>query len=420
MALPGLLAHQFFGTASRHSLDARGPGDSCNDINNCRGLFGIVWGCLITVFALTWVSVRPNVPSPDQSRLMLFWRRLGMMALGVLAPELMVGFAARQFLTVRMLSKKFGFSRPHAFFFAMGGFVSQIGRPITTVKQLEDPVLGPEYLLAIQKIKVADIMDKSKGDALSKGAALAQGLWFTAHALARVSQRLLVTKLEIATLAFVGMHFLTWLLWQEKPLDVQQPIVVGPAEELTLKPAPTPPHLDRLNNLAAEEKLPESVPPPPPLDKLTRLSGVLIGYYGDYDPGTVATSVPPFWSMEENVDGEYLAIAFLIECLVGIIFGAIHCAAWNTHFPSTAEIWMWRACSVSVTALPVSFPLCIAFWPGFEDEDECYGDEPVIMGMAGGLVIYAFARISLIVLAFTTLRTASPGAFTDLNWGFYI
>ncbi|KAJ6570919.1 hypothetical protein DFH09DRAFT_1362541 [Mycena vulgaris] len=397
MALLALFAHQFFGAASTvqgNSLDARGPGDSCNDINNCRGLFGIVWSCLITIFALTWVSVRPNVPSSNQSRLALIWRRLGMMVFAVLAPELMVAFAARQFLTARILSKKFGFSRPHAFFFAMGGFVSQIGHPITTVKQLEDPVLGSEYLLAIQKVKVADIMDKSKGDTLSRGAALAQGLWLTAQALARVSQRLSVTKLEIATLAF----------W-EKPLDVQQPIVVGPAEDFPLKPASTSPQLDGLEKLAAEEKLSESSPSPPHLDKLTRFSGVLIGYYGDYDPGTVATSVPSFWSMEKDIDGEYLAIAFLIQCLVGILFGAIHCAAWNTHFPSTTKMWMWRACSLSVAALPVT-------------DDECYGDKSVFITINAVLMIYTLARLSLIVLPFTALRQLPPGVFTDVTWGF--
>jgi hypothetical protein len=79
--------------------------DACDDINNCRKLFDIVWGCLATIFACNWVSVHPNVPPPRQSRLALFWRRLKMMLIAVLAPEIMVGFAARQFLTARRFSK---------------------------------------------------------------------------------------------------------------------------------------------------------------------------------------------------------------------------------------------------------------------------------------------------------------------------
>ncbi|KAJ7704522.1 hypothetical protein B0H17DRAFT_921180, partial [Mycena rosella] len=209
-----------------YTLDSRAPSDSCNDINNCRRLFDIVWGCLTTIFACTWVSVHPNVPPPNQTALSLLWRRLKMMLVAVVAPELMVCFAARQFVTARWFSKKFGFSITHGFFFSMGGFVSRIGHPIATKQQIEDPLLGPEYLSAITKINIEDIMDKSKGDALSKGVALLQGLWFTVQCVARLAQHLPITELEVTTLAFAVVNVFTWLLWWGKPLDVQQPIPV--------------------------------------------------------------------------------------------------------------------------------------------------------------------------------------------------
>jgi hypothetical protein len=90
-----------------HTLNDRSAPDSqsCDDINNCRKLFDIIWGCLATIFACTWVSVHPNVPAPHQSQLALFWQRLKMMLIVVIAPELMVGFAARQFFAARVLSK---------------------------------------------------------------------------------------------------------------------------------------------------------------------------------------------------------------------------------------------------------------------------------------------------------------------------
>jgi hypothetical protein len=86
-------------------LNTRAPADSCDNINHCRKLFDIVWGCLATIFACTWVSVHPNVPPPEQTRLTLFWRRLKMMLIGIIAPELLVGFAARQWWGARTLSK---------------------------------------------------------------------------------------------------------------------------------------------------------------------------------------------------------------------------------------------------------------------------------------------------------------------------
>ncbi|KAF7369922.1 hypothetical protein MSAN_00621700 [Mycena sanguinolenta] len=87
-----------------HPPDARATTDSCNDINNCRTLFSVVWGCLATIFACTWVSVHPNVPPPGQSRLQLFWRRLKLlMLIATIAPEVIVAFAARQFFVSRWL-----------------------------------------------------------------------------------------------------------------------------------------------------------------------------------------------------------------------------------------------------------------------------------------------------------------------------
>ncbi|KAJ7678659.1 hypothetical protein B0H14DRAFT_2423229 [Mycena olivaceomarginata] len=78
---------------------------SCNDIKNCGKLFDVVWGFLTTFFACTWVSVYPNVPQPNSSHVALFWRRLKMMLITIVAPEIMVGFAVRQCFGVRMLSK---------------------------------------------------------------------------------------------------------------------------------------------------------------------------------------------------------------------------------------------------------------------------------------------------------------------------
>ncbi|KAJ7046350.1 hypothetical protein C8F04DRAFT_884232, partial [Mycena alexandri] len=177
-----------------------------------------------TIFACTWVSVHPNVPPPAQSQISLLWRRLRMMLIAVIAPELVVGFAARQFLVSRALSKEFKFLTTHVFFFSMGGFVTQTGHPITTIQQLTATSTSEfRACQAISKVDIEDIRDKRKGDALSKGVALAQGLWFTIQCLARLHQRLALTELEIATLAFAVVNMFIWLLWWEKPLDVERP-----------------------------------------------------------------------------------------------------------------------------------------------------------------------------------------------------
>ncbi|KAJ6449550.1 hypothetical protein C8R45DRAFT_1130652 [Mycena sanguinolenta] len=221
-----LLSQDSIAAPLPHPPDTRAT-DSCDDINN-RSLFNIVWGCLATIFACTWVSVHPNVPPPDQNPLQLFWRRLKMMLIAIIAPEVMVGFAARQFFASRRLSKQYKISKTHGFFVCMGGFVSPDGHPIATMKQLEDPDLGLDLQEATRNVNKEDIKDKSKGDALSKGVALLQGLWFILQCLARTHQHLAITQLEVATLAFAIINIFIWSLWWNKPLDVQQPIVVGP------------------------------------------------------------------------------------------------------------------------------------------------------------------------------------------------
>ncbi|KAJ7348115.1 hypothetical protein DFH08DRAFT_699047 [Mycena albidolilacea] len=312
--------------------NARASIDSCDDINTCWKLFDVIWGCLATIFACTWVSVHPNVPSPNQSRPALLWHRLKMMLVGIITPEIMVGFAARQFLEARTLSNEFGFSRTHGFFFCMGGFVSSVGYPLATKRQLRLLPLGPEFLSGIRVVAAADLMDKGKGDALSKGVALVQGLWFTTQCLARIHQHLSVTELEVATLAFAVVNIFIWLLRWDKPLDVERQIVVGP---------PKPPDAQPI----APTRLPLWV----------RLSSVITGFpRRHYDP-LQSTSVPSFWSLLFAKGRIERIGVFGMTALVGIVFSAIHCGAWSVNFPTVEERWMWRSCSLVITVIPAFF-----------------------------------------------------------------
>ncbi|KAJ7308529.1 hypothetical protein DFH08DRAFT_975129 [Mycena albidolilacea] len=458
-------AHLFFKNGrgapvpSINILEPRTSINSCDDINNCRRLFDVVWGCLATIFACTWVSVHPNVPPPGQTWLALLWRRLKMMLIAFIAPELMVGFAGRQFYVARRLSKEFAVSRTHGYLFCMGGFASSTGYPVATKQQLEDPVLGPGFLAAIRDVDAEDIMDKSKGDALSKGLALAQGLWFTAQCLARVQQHLAITALEAATLAFAVVNVFIWLLWWGKPLDVQRPIVVGPPKTgVGVQPISS-------SRIAAV-----------PLKRLDRFLGPITGLYAEFDPLS-SPSVPSFWALgainETNNTGSLIA-----EGMVGIVFGAIHCIAWNSSFPTAEEKWMWRSCALVVAAIPaailVLFVVNEAVYRVFSSDGkpkpEEEGDDTDRAVMTGGdsdvrlsllrepeslsespsavfhasstalsitgirkyvsttfirifytsIPIYILARLFLTTLPFTGLRALPPGAYADVDWSLYI
>ncbi|KAJ7890845.1 hypothetical protein B0H14DRAFT_3700399 [Mycena olivaceomarginata] len=402
MLLIFILIHLFSknrGTVQGHALDPRGPADSCDDIHRCRTLFSIVLGCLTTIFVCTWVSIHPNVPPPNQGRIALLARRLRLMLVGIIAPELMVGFAARQFWGARSFSTEFNVSRTHGYFFCMGGFVSRSGHPVATLDQLRDPLLGAKYLHDIKNIKEEDIADKSERDAFSKGVALVQGLWFTIQCLARVTQRLPVTELEVATLAFAVIDVFIWLLWWGKPLNVQRPIPVGPAFE-------------------AEEAEPETQH----LGLLTTFFGLLNGEYSEVNPVSSA-SVPTFWSMDNDGESVYNPnMLFVIECLVGTVFGTIHWAAWKTDFPSAAEMRMWRSSALLVTAIPGVLGCSLVAYE-FAVNDSIA--ETVFTAIAAfiavpGIPIYILSRLVLIIVSFTTLRALPPGAFIDVDWSIYI
>ncbi|KAJ7701021.1 hypothetical protein B0H16DRAFT_765103 [Mycena metata] len=75
--------------------------------NSCRTLFDIVWGCLATIFACTWVALHQNVPGPHLGHFALLMRTLRMMLVTIITPEFVVGFAARQLLSARRISKEF-------------------------------------------------------------------------------------------------------------------------------------------------------------------------------------------------------------------------------------------------------------------------------------------------------------------------
>ena len=70
-----------------------------------RSIWDILWSCLATIFACSWVSVHPNIPGPNESSRRVFLRRLELMFWAVIGPELIITFALRQWSSARRLEK---------------------------------------------------------------------------------------------------------------------------------------------------------------------------------------------------------------------------------------------------------------------------------------------------------------------------
>ncbi|KAI9509505.1 hypothetical protein F5148DRAFT_1148259 [Russula earlei] len=213
--------------SSDHS---RARARSCDDPRGCRSLWDIIWSCAVTILLCIWVSVHPNIPSPYESRARVAVRRVGLMLAALFVPEAMIAWAWRQRSAAAVLAKMHkgeGWTTTHGFFAIMGGFMEYEGnRPIRVLlpEELHSYSLtGNGYFPRIAK---EEIQDKSKGDPVSKALVILQTGWFVVQCIARGAQGLPVTELELVTVAFATLNFVMYLLWWDKPLNVQRGVRV--------------------------------------------------------------------------------------------------------------------------------------------------------------------------------------------------
>ncbi|KAJ7909019.1 hypothetical protein B0H13DRAFT_2494093 [Mycena leptocephala] len=292
--------------------------------------------------------------------------------LAIIAPELIVFFAARQFFFARSFSKRL-VSRGPMVLLCMGGFVSADGLyPVSTLEQLADPLLGDRYLADIRAVDSEIIMDKSKGDALSKGVALLQSCWFITQCVARGLQRLPLTEIEVATVAFAAVNVITWILWFRKPLAVQFPIPIGPSSV----PGDRSPSVAK----ASSKRI---------------LFSITNAIYGS--EATTSLLDRGSHAMEPSYAESFLH-SFLLEVTVAVIFGAIHCTAWDANFPSATEKWLWRLSALTIAVIPALMGLVQLRGPQASEIGI------IEVSFLATMVVYIVSRLLLIILPFTTLR----------------
>lgn len=115
------------------------------------------------------------------------------------------------------------------------------------------------------------------------------------------------------------------------------------------------------------------------------------------------------------------ARGFYSICIVlSTIFGAIHCAGWNSPFPSYAEMVIWRVCAIMTTALAIPCVWLVRTWMQLDSYIRVRNVRRMRISMfiLGGL--YAIARVMLIVLAFTTLRALPAETYETVEWTRYL
>ncbi|KAG0709242.1 hypothetical protein DFH29DRAFT_978808 [Suillus ampliporus] len=209
------------------TLDA----SDCTSSSDTRSLFAIVWSCAATLFACTWTAIHPNIPGMKEGKVAITFHCLFIMVIALVAPELMITWAARQCFSAprakKDFNKAFEWTVAHGHFAWMGGFILYVDdKPRATLRPDELLKFVREGSVDMLIITKAEIEDRSKGDGLSKGIAILQLVWFVIQLVAHYVQNLPITLLEIDILAVAALTCISYGLWWKKPKDVGCPCIV--------------------------------------------------------------------------------------------------------------------------------------------------------------------------------------------------
>ncbi|KAF9457801.1 hypothetical protein BDZ94DRAFT_1227367 [Collybia nuda] len=416
---------------------------SFESTSNQRNVWNIVWSCLMTVLACTWVSVHPNIPAISNSTAVIYLRRTWLMLCGLIAPEIIIFWAMKQWYCARkieMRHKERGWTMTHGYFLQMGGFVlgpmNNDGHPLG-VLELEE--MHSEGNIEWPDITESEIKDKSKGDALSKGIATLQTSWFLVQCIGRGSSGLAITELEILTLAFATLNVVTYFFWWNKPVDVRLPHTVTPKPNTISVSFPPPP--PSLINISSSEHGPPSRVPTNPgamqwasqiMFPLMPVMQGLLHTIRRFMGQTLKPDRAHIFCLAKASPNRRTLLQMTAACaILGSIFGGIHCIAWSFQFPSHQEQISWRISSMVITCSPALLvPLSATLQctrSGLKGAHLCWSRyfwmfAEVLRGTALVLtvLIYITARLVLIIQACMALRKLSPGALESMAWTSFV
>jgi len=442
--------------------------DACDNIHNCRTLLSIIWSCLVTIFACIWVAVHRNIPGPRQRWITIRLEWLKIVVVTLLAPEWILAWAVRQFLQACEVAELLELARQefkekpdrppveemrdtgsqgeaennimdeggpevdpvlpksraaeegeakqpvdafaiethlgrtnepwtitHGFFVIMGGFHYYYdGKPLY-------PLDSSQVVALVMKGTLVpptedELKDKSKGDALSKSFVIIQTLWFVVQCIARRIDHFPITKLEVMTLAYTMITIAMYGFWWYKPLNVSCPARVLGKDKLGPRSQ---------SNAASQMEL---------------FFSTVLGV-DDVVDLQAEQRVPTFYSGGGYAD-ETLLASGIITLLITMVFGAVHCVAWSYAFPSHVEKLLWRLSALSIVAVPVVIILSFVIAAIISESEVSDVFAYVIWYTVSvvGALLYIAARILLLTLSFTTLRSLPLAAYQTVQWTTFI
>ncbi|KAF8900230.1 hypothetical protein CPB84DRAFT_1779103 [Gymnopilus junonius] len=336
-----------------------------------RSIWDIIWSCLSTIYACTWVPTHPDVPVSHKNFMKgLIQSRFGLMCCAIIAPEFIMVWGIQQRLGARRLAlkyKEYGWTKVYGHFLQMGGFALNYGGDNLILNEdLLDKLLRwrKRQKIYFELITEEEIKDRSKSDGLSKTIAAGQTLWFIVQCITRRVKGLVVTEMELAASAYAILNIGIFIIWWDKPMDVRYPVPI---------------HLWDMQRRCDFESLRREVRNPS-----VRIHGEIL-----------------IWGL-----------------IIGSIFGGIHCLGWNFIFPSLAELISWRVCSLLITIAPVLS--AILLWYDSKKTSPILLSHLTVPAQLLLSILYLISRLFLLVEAFASLRKLPPGAYSAVEWVTFI
>ena len=327
-----------------------GPYQSWTASPSTRGTIDILKTCLLTIFLCCWTSVCPNIPGPNDGK----WTRLrdkaSMACLGLLGPEFLLTIASGQITSATESVRKFrdlgktDWTRKHAFYAGMGGFVLQAEdepRPFPLDAAQLHYLVERDYV-DYPHLTEDDIEDKNKADVLARAITLGQATWFLASTITRGAQGLAITTLELTTISFTIVAFAMMYFWFDKPLDVSRTNTLNAKDNDRHIRAPGPPAARRPWH-------------PTPLDFVSREETGMSLVWAYYNEILRRLRLPLFSRPVRDrphdriPSDQFPKMSFFFTVVSGVFilaFGATFAIAWNWHFPTEAEQVLWRTASI--------------------------------------------------------------------------
>lgn len=301
------------------------------------------------MFFVFWTVLHLDY-SPSISRVM--WA-----ACAFFMPEVMAASAIKQLLEARQLQRRLrgirgwdAWGLEQSFLIVKHGVKHKGSREPLTAERLvelaEQREVKGNVGIHIDMLPQRDDIDRrSKKGWLEKIIAGAQALWFSANIMTRLIGGYQVTLLEVMTIAYACCGLTAMMAWFRCPQDINEPFEV--------------------------------------------------------DLGGAAASI------KDGGAGLFRQI-LLSRCTSGLVIFTlimgtmVHLCAWQYPFPSAAEAWIWRSCSLAM--LP--FGTLIVY----------SSDKNSLVAMSPPYIV---ARLALLTVACMAFRRMPVSAFDTPNWSNY-